>query len=168
MSNHDMRIETTDHEIIITRHFDAPPELVFAAHASCERLGEWWGPRSWPMAECTIDFRAGGIWHYCLRGPNEGDESWGRADYEEIVEPERIVYVDAFSDADGNVNEEMPRTRVVVELEAVDGRTKLTSTATYPDPAHLKTVVEMGALEGIAETIDRLAEHLERAVASGG
>jgi len=57
-----------------------------------------------------------------LRGPKAGDESWGRAVLEEIVEAERIVFVDSFSDADGNVNEGMPQARSTVELvDAVGG-----------------------------------------------
>lgn len=160
MSERDQQVTTTDTEFVLTRFFDAPRELVFAAYSSCEQLKNWWGPRSWPMAECTLDFRVGGVWHYCLRGPNEGDESWGWAVYHEIVEPERIAYTDAFADAEGNVNEAMPQTKSSVQLVDVDGRTKLTMRAKYPAPGDLKTVVEMGMEAGITETLDRLDEHL--------
>ena len=107
-----------------------------------------------------MDFRVGGVLLYCLRGPNEGDESWGRAIYEEIVEPERIVYTDAFADADGNVNESMPTTRSTLEFEDLGGKTRLTMTATYPTADQLKTVIDMGMEPGITETMDRLEEYL--------
>lgn len=160
MTNSDQTVDTSERELVLTRTFDAPRELVFAAYSSCEHLRHWWGPRSWPMDECTMDFRVGGVWHYCLRGPNEGDESWGRAVFEKIVEPERIAFTDAFSDADGNVNEKMPQTRSRVELAEADGKTRLTLRAEYPSPADLQQVLDMGMVEGITETLDRLDEHL--------
>lgn len=113
------------------------------------------------MHECTIDFRVGGVWHYCLRGPKEGDESWGHAVFDEIVEPERIAYTDSFADAEGNINEDMPQTKSSVELEDLGGRTRLTLRSRYPTEEDLKTVIDMGMAAGITETLDRLDEHLE-------
>lgn len=168
MAQSDQKVETTERELVLTRTFQAPREMVFLAYSSCERLDNWWGPRAWPMEECTMDFRVGGVWHYCLRGPNEGDASWGRAVFEEIVEPERIVYTDAFSDADGNVNEEMPQTRSTVELEDAGGATRLTLRAEYPTPGDLERVLEMGMVAGMTETLDRLEEHLAEVVGGGG
>ncbi len=166
MTDSDQKVTTSEKELVLTRTFDAPRELTFAAYSSCQHLGSWWGPRTWPMVECTMDFRVGGVWHYCLRGPDEGDESWGRAVFEEIVEPERIVYIDAFSDADGNVNEEMPQTRSSVEFGDADGKTRLTLRATYPSAADLEQVLEMGMVDGITETLDRLDEYLAQMVGS--
>lgn len=160
MAQSDQEVVTGERELVLTRTFDAPRELVFAAYSSCEHLSNWWGPRAWPMEECTMDFRVGGVWHYCLRGPNEGDESWGKAVFDEIVEPERIAYTDAFSDSEGNVNEQMPQTKSSVELTDVDGRTRLTLRAEYPTPEDLEQVLEMGMEAGITETLDRLEEHL--------
>ena len=162
MTDSNQRIETTERELVITRTFDAPRELVFAAYSSCEHLREWFGPRTWPMVECTIDFRVSGVWHYCLRGPNDGDASWGLAVFEEIVEPERLVYTDAFSDSNRNVNENMPQTRSIVEFAETDGKTVLTIRAMYPSPDDLKQVLDMGMAEGITETFDRLDEYLAR------
>lgn len=154
-------IETTERELLMTRMFDAPRELVFAAYTSCEHLRHWWGPRTWPMVECTIDFRVGGVWHYCLRGPNPEDASWGRAVYTEIVEPERIRYNDTFSDPEGNIAENMPMTEGSVEFAELDGRTVMTMRAAYPTSEDLQAVVDMGAVEGIDETFDRLQEYVE-------
>jgi len=165
MTSRDQTFVTTRTELVLTRMFDAPRELVFASYSSCEHLRNWWGPRRWPMAECSIDFRVGGVWHYCLRGPNEGDESWGRSVFREIVEPERIAYTDAFSDADGHVDESMPQTEGSVDLEDVDGRTRLTLRAKYPSSADLEKVLHMGMEAGISETLDRLDEHLAQRVA---
>ena len=166
MTQNDQKVVTRDQELVLTRTFSAPRELVFAAYSSCEHLSNWWGPRSWPMAECTMDFRVDGVWHYCLRGPNEGDESWGRAIFNEIVEPELIAYIDSFSDAEGNVNEEMPQTRSTVELAETNGKTRLTLRAKYPSSAELQRVLDMGMEQGITETLDRLDEHLAQVVRS--
>jgi uncharacterized protein YndB with AHSA1/START domain len=160
MPKSDQTVETVGQELMLTRTFDAPRHLVFLAYSKCEHLSHWWGPRTWPMVECRMDFRVGGVWHYCMRGPKAGDESWGRAVFEEIVEPERIVYIDSFSDADGNVNEGMPQARSTIELADVDGNTRLILRARYSSPAELARVLDMGMVPGITETLDRLDEHL--------
>lgn len=164
MSDHKMQVETTDRVLIMTRFFNAPRELVFEAYSSCGHLKNWWGPKEWPMDECTIDFRPGGEWLYCLRGPNAGDESWGKAIYKEIVEPERIVYADYFSDADGNINQAMPAPEITMTFEPYENRTKLTGTARYPTAEALKTVLDMGMVDGMGSSLDRLEEHLGKLV----
>lgn len=161
MTERDQEIVKGERELTVMRTFAAPRELVFAAYSSCEHLKEWWGPRSWPMEECTMDFRVGGVWHYCLRGPNPGDASWGRAVFEEIHEPERIVYVDAFSDRHGNVNEGMPQTRSTVEFSDLGDRTRVAIRARYPTAEDLQQVLDMGMVEGLTETLDRLEEYVE-------
>ena len=98
MSSSNQTVDTSGNVLTLTRTFDAPRSLVFEAYSTCEHLKNWWGPRSWPMVECSMEFRVGGRWHYCLRGPNAGDASWGMAVYEEIVRPERLVYFDSFAD----------------------------------------------------------------------
>lgn len=161
MGETNQNVSMNGNSLVLTRAFKAPPELVFAAYSSCEHIRNWWGPRSWPVHECSMDFRVGGVWHYCMRGPNEGDESWGRAVYDDIVAPERIVYTDAFSDEKGTVNESMPQTRSRVDFEDLgDGNTLLTITATYESPEALQQVIDMGMIPGITETLDRLDEHL--------
>jgi uncharacterized protein YndB with AHSA1/START domain len=160
MTDPKMEVHTTEKELTYTRTLNAPPALVFEAFSSCEHLRNWWGPRTWPMAECTIDFVVDGVWHYCLRGPNEGDESWGKAVYEEIAAPERLAYRDYFCDQDGNVDPDLPSTLVTYTFTERDGLTELTGHALYEDPADLQRVLDMGMIDGMTETLDRLEEHL--------
>ena len=87
--------------IVITRVFDAPRELVFAAWTRPEHLLRWWAPKGCSTPHCKVDLRPGGSFHYCMRTP-EGRDIWGLGVYREIVAPERIVYVDSFADAQGN------------------------------------------------------------------
>jgi len=108
-----------------------------------------------------MEFRVGGVWHYCLRGPNPGDESWGRAVFEEIVEPERIVYTDSFSDRHGNVNEGMPETRSTVEFSDLGDRTEVAIRARYPTADALQQVLDRGMIKGLTETLDRLEAYVE-------
>jgi Uncharacterized conserved protein len=152
--------------LVLERVFDAPRELVFKMYQDSEHLKHWWGPRGWEVPFCTVDFRPGGVWHYCMKcaDPNQGDffgmESWGKAVYKEIVAPEKIVYVDFFSDAEGNENPDMPSTEVTLEFIDLGGKTKLVSRGEYVSPETLKSVMEMGMLQGITETWDRLEERL--------
>lgn len=87
---------------------------------------------------------------------------WGRAVFNEIVEPERIVYTDAFSDAEGNVNENMPEARVTLQFVEHDGKTKLISHTLYATVEALKSVLDMGVIQGITETWNQLADLLTK------
>jgi uncharacterized protein YndB with AHSA1/START domain len=154
-------------EVILERVFDAPRELVFKAFSEAEHLKHWWGPRGWTLTVCNVDFRPGGIWHYCMKCIDEnqtdfyGFESWGKAVYGEIVEAEKIVYMDYFSDAEGNEAEGMPSTQITMTFVEHEGKTKLVSRAQYASAEALKTVLDMGMEQGITETWDRLADHLQ-------
>lgn len=154
-------------ELILERVFAAPRELVFKAFSEAEHLKHWWGPRGWILTVCNVDFRPGGIWHYCMKciDENQGDfygyESWGKAIYKEIVEPEKIVYVDYFSDAEGNEAEGMPACEITMTFVEFEGKTKLVSRTQYASAEALKKVLDMGVEQGITETWDRLAEHLQ-------
>ncbi|MEX0720036.1 MAG: SRPBCC domain-containing protein [Balneolaceae bacterium] len=153
-------VETKDRELIITRDFDAPSSLMFEVWTDCKHLKHWWGPSSWPMKECSLDFKEGGVWHFCLRGPNEGDESWGKAIYQEIDKPKKIVYTDHFSDKDGNINEEMPSMLIAVEFHDYKGKARVVSTTLFDTPETREKVVEMGAVEGMSDSMGRLDEYL--------
>jgi uncharacterized protein YndB with AHSA1/START domain len=95
-------VNTGMEPFIISRTFDAPRELVFKAWTERERLMQWFGPKGFAMTSARLDLRPGGNFHYCLRSP-DGKEMWGKFVYREIVAPERIVWVNSFSDKDGNM-----------------------------------------------------------------
>ncbi|MBH0330244.1 MULTISPECIES: SRPBCC domain-containing protein [Brevibacillus] len=152
--------------LVLERVFDAPRDLVFKMFKEPEHLKRWWGPKGWELPVCHVDFRPGGVWHYCMKcvDKNQGDfygmESWGKGVYKEIVEPEKIIYTDYFSDAEGNTNDAMPSTEVMMEFIDLGGKTKLVSRSEYVSAEALKTVMDMGMLEGITQTWDRLEESL--------
>ncbi|MGG6309318.1 SRPBCC domain-containing protein [Paenibacillus macerans] len=167
MSNQTMvhRVEN-ETVLVLEREFNAPKELVFSMFKEAEHLKHWWGPRGWEVTVCNVDFRPGGVWHYCMKcmdqkqGDFYGMESWGKAVYKEIDEPDSFVYTDYFSDAEGNVDDSLPATVVTMEFIDVGGKTKLVSRGEYVSAESLQTVMDMGMLQGITETWDRLEERL--------
>lgn len=154
--------ETKGRDLLITRTFDAPPSLMFEMWSDCRHLKHWWGPKEWPMDECKMDFRVGGEWLYCLRGPNKGDESWGKSIYKEITKPTKLVYEDFFCDKEGNINQQMPGMLITVDFIEENGKTKLVSSSTFDTEESLRKVMEMGVVEGMSSSMDRLDEYLAK------
>jgi uncharacterized protein YndB with AHSA1/START domain len=96
------RTENTGGEISITRFFNASRQLVWKAWTDPEYIKRWWGPKNFTAPFCSIDFRVGGVLLFCMRSP-EGRDYWSTGIYREIVEYERIICTDSFSDEKGNV-----------------------------------------------------------------
>lgn len=149
-------------EFVAERIFDAPRELVWQAWTKPEHLAQWWGPKGWTLPVCEVDFRQGGIWLYCMRSP-EGETSWGKAVYQEIVEPERLIYLDSFVDEHGNPIDGAPEMLITVTFEDLGGKTRLATHAQFPSAAALEATLEMGMVEGLTQTWDRLEAYLAAA-----
>jgi len=145
--------------IIASRTFDAPRDLVFRAFTEPEQLAHWRGPQRWKTETRTLDLRPGGIWHYCMTGP-DGMESWGVGTYQEVTPPSRLVYTDAFSDAEGNISAAMPQTTIVMEFAEEGGKTTVTSSTRFASDEDIQAVLKMGVVEGLTQTWDRLAAYL--------
>jgi uncharacterized protein YndB with AHSA1/START domain len=90
-----------DSELVITRIFDASRKLVFKAWTESEHLKHWWGPIGFSITVYKFDIRPGGVFHYSMRS-SEGHEMWGKFVFHEIVAPEKLVFVNSYSDAEGN------------------------------------------------------------------
>ncbi len=153
-------VEQTDTDLTFTQVLDAPRELIFKVFSESEHVKQWWGPEGWTMPVCTIDFRPGGTWHYCIRN-SEGEEHWAKAEYHEIVPPERIVYIDNMVDALGNPIEGLPSKRVTVTLDDVDGKTRLRVHVQLESAVDCKKLVDMGFVQHFPETLNHLERHLE-------
>ncbi|MEQ1875603.1 MAG: SRPBCC domain-containing protein [Bdellovibrionia bacterium] len=154
--------------LVLEREFNAPRKLVFEMFTKAEHIKHFWGPRGWEVIYCTVDFRPGGVWHYCMKcedknqGQYFGMEAWGKAVYKSMTEPEKIEYTDYFSDKDGGENPNMPSTQVLMQLVDLGDKTKLVSRGTYASAEGLKAVIDMGMLQGISETWDRLEDRLKK------
>ena len=148
---HELVTTTPGMDIVMTRVFDAPRDLVFEAHSSCEHMSNWWGPRNSKFASCEIDFRPGGKWRVVLAGSEREIVFFG--EYLEIVRPERITWTFGFEDNPGG-----PETYV---FEEHDGKTTVTSSATFPSAEDRDAALATGMEAGAAETYDRLDEYLD-------
>lgn len=116
---------------VISRVLDAPRDRVWKAWTEAEHLKHWWGPKGFTVAYLKIDLRPGGTMLYCLRMP-DGNEMWGKFVYREILKPERLVWINSFSDKDGGttvhpMNPDWPREmHTQVSFEDQGGKTKVT------------------------------------------
>ncbi|MDQ2942689.1 MAG: SRPBCC family protein, partial [Candidatus Dormibacteraeota bacterium] len=86
-----MRQEPSDREIISTRVFGAPRELVFKAFSDPAWLVHWWGPKGFTNTFHMFDLRPGGFWRFVMHGP-DGVNYENESVFVEIVKPERIVF----------------------------------------------------------------------------
>lgn len=94
-------------DLIIPRIFQAPSDLVWKAWTEPQRVMRWWGPKDFDSPSCTIDFRVGGKYLFCMRS-HSGPEIWQRGiwttgEYKEILPMKKIVFTDSFADKHGNV-----------------------------------------------------------------
>ncbi|OGP14313.1 MAG: hypothetical protein A2052_09515 [Deltaproteobacteria bacterium GWA2_54_12] len=158
--------EPSGQELVLTRVIDAPQEAVFKAWTDQRQMARWFGPKGFTLPFCEIDLRVGGVVHYCMRSP-EGRDYWGKSVYREIVEPERLVLTDVFSDEKGNtvqpvdygMSADWPvETTVTVTFDDLDGKTGLTVRQSVSE----SLAESSGARQGWAETLDKLAEYLSK------
>jgi uncharacterized protein YndB with AHSA1/START domain len=117
-----------DREIVVTRAFDAPRELVFLCYSKPELLRRWYGLPDWTMTVCEIDFRVGGRWRFVTRAPG-GFEMGSSGIYTSIEAPVRIVNTEIY-DQDWTGGE----TIVTLTLTEKDRRTTATTLVLYATP----------------------------------
>lgn len=151
---------TADREIVITRTFDAPRELVWEAWTEPGHLMRWWAPKGCTTPFCKVDLRPGGKFHYCMRLP-EGRDIWGIGVYREIIAPVLLVYTDSFANEQGNpvppahygMSASHPaETLVTVSFEEHEGKTKLTLRHAIP----VSVEERAGTEQGWSEMLERL------------
>ena len=141
-------------ETIMSRTFNAPRDLVFKAHSSCEHVSQWWGPRRHSFASCEMDFVEGGAWRYVLRDA-DGSEYPFKGEFREIQAPERLTWTFIFDVEPFN---EQAGVETMIFSEE-DDQTTLTVVSVYPSIEIRDAVVSTGMAEGAAETYERLEEY---------
>ena len=145
----------TDRDIAMTRVFDAPRRLVFAAHTKPELLKRWLGVfGGWALVACEIDLRVGGGSRFVWRRA-DGRSMGMRGVYREIEAPERIVTTESFDDPwyEG----EAVGTLLLVER---GGRTTLTNTLRYASKQVRDAVLKSPMERGVSASYDKLADLL--------
>jgi uncharacterized protein YndB with AHSA1/START domain len=142
-----------DCEILITRLFDAPRQIVFDAMTKPEHVRRWWGCISehHSVTVCEIDLRVGGAWKFVHRGP-DGEYPAFYGVYREIDAPGRLVFTEIFEPyPDG----ESVVTQILTEE---NGKTRLDLSAVYESLAVRDMVLKTGMEKGAAISYDRLED----------
>lgn len=151
MSRSAYTIEPGKQEIIMTRTFDAPRDLLFRTMTDPNLIPQWWGPRYLTTTVDEMDPRPGGRWRYVQRDP-QGSEHAFHGVYHDVTAPERLVFTFEYEGQPGHVLLE------TVTLEEVDGRTRLTDQSVFQSVADRDGMVQNGMESGATETMDRLEE----------
>ncbi|RNB80118.1 polyketide cyclase [Brevibacillus fluminis] len=138
-----------EREIVITRVFNAPRELVFDAWTKEEHLSKWWGPQGFTTTFQKFEMKPGGTWQFIMHGP-DGVDYPNTNVFVEIVKPERIVIKHAV----------FPHFMATATLEDLDGKTKLTYRTVFEENDAVFDKVKTYAVPGAEQTMDRLEEHL--------
>jgi uncharacterized protein YndB with AHSA1/START domain len=150
-----LRVTTrSDTDLVLTRTFDAPRELVYEALTTPELLVRWYGARGWELVGCRIDLRVGGAWRFESRGP-DGARMAQSGVYRSIDPPRGLAYTEVFDDQ--SYPGESLITTVLTESA---GRTTMTSTVRLPSRAARDIVLKYPMERGAGEGFDRLAAML--------
>jgi uncharacterized protein YndB with AHSA1/START domain len=148
-AKNEIATQVSDREIVITRVFDAPRDLVFDAWTKEENLSKWWGPRGFTTTFQKFDMKPGGTWQFIMHGP-DGVDYPNTNVFVEIVKPERIVIKHAV----------FPHFLATAIFEDLDGSTKLIYSTAFEETAAVFEKVKTYAVPGGEQTMDRLEEHL--------
>ena len=157
-------------DLVLTRVFDAPAEKVFEVWTDPDHFGKWWGPKGFSLTIAKMEVQPGGIFLGTQSSP-EGQAMWGKFVYQEVIPPRRLVFIQSFSDAGGNIvrapfdpNWPLQILNIVTFSEA-DGRTLLTIEARLVDATEEESTAFKGMLpmvqQGFGGTFDKLADYLE-------
>ena len=156
---------TSRDAVVIERTLDAPVGLIWQMWTDPEHFKAWYGPDGASVPTAKMDVRVGGARLVCMEmaTPDGTMQMWFTGEYREVVVDERLVYTESMSDEDGNVKSPadmgMPEghpetTEVIVQLENLGGRTRMTMT-------HVGVPADSGGAGGWAMALDKLAAHVD-------
>jgi uncharacterized protein YndB with AHSA1/START domain len=149
---------TADREIVISRVFDAPRELVWEAWTDPKHVVHWWGPNGFSTTIEKMDVRVGGVWKHVMHGP-DGKDYPNKSVFTAVIKPERIEY----SHGGGRKGDPAVQFHATWTFEALGDQTKMTMHALFRSAADRDRVVkEYGAIEGGKQTLARLADYLSK------
>ena len=141
----------TDTQILITREFDAPKELVYRAYTTPELIKRWWSGDRGEVVSAEVDLRVGGAWRYVMTA-NGGFEVAFHGEFQELVPGERIVGTEVF--------EGMPGAAALATATFADqgGRTVLALLVQHATCEHRDAHLGSGMEAGMQEAMDDLEE----------
>jgi uncharacterized protein YndB with AHSA1/START domain len=148
--------ETTDREIVISRAYDAPREMVWEAWTNPKQVVKWWGPQGFTTTIQVMDVKQGGRWDLVMHGP-DGTDYPNHSVFDEVVKQERIV----FTHGGGKKGGPSAYFQATWTFEDLDGKTRVTTRMVFSSAeARERVVREYGAIEGAKQTFTRLGEFL--------
>lgn len=155
-ATHRATVTTEGADIVITREFSAPADLVYDAMTTPEHVRQWWGAGHGTMTTCEIDLRVGGLWHFA-QVTGDGHEVSFSGEYLALDRPHRMVHTEKFD----NMPESEPST-IVTTLTEEGGVTTLRAVCTYDSPETVDLVVGSGMESGLQSSYDAIDELLAR------
>lgn len=155
----DPATEGADREIVISRVFDAPRELVWEAWANPEHVAQWWGPDGFTTTITKMDFRVGGRFRLAMCAP-DGNSYPCVGLFREIVELERIVFDSAADESHPCGAGLPPRSVVTVSFTEQGGKTRLTLHTRFESVARKDAANQAGYSVSWGQALERLAGFL--------
>lgn len=146
--------------IIVERGFAAPRRMVWDCYTKAELLDRWYAPEPLTARTASMDFREGGHWHFAMVMP-DGQEFWSLVRYDTIRPIEFFAGRDAFSDAEGTINPDLPQARQEVGFSAAGDHCLVNTRIAYASAEDLDKVIAMGMEAGLKSTLERLDTLLE-------
>ncbi|HEX6787727.1 MAG TPA: SRPBCC family protein [Gaiellaceae bacterium] len=147
----------TDEQILITREFDAPKELVFKAWTTPELVRRWWHANRGEMTVCEIDLRPGGAWRYVMVA-SDGIEVGFHGVYREIVVGERLVSTEIYEGLPEGVSEDDGATLNTATFDEQHGRTLVTLLVQCANQLSRDAIIESGMENGLQDALDLLEQ----------
>ncbi len=156
----DFKVNKEAKTINVKKEFDGSKDLVWDCWTKPEYLDQWWAPKPYRVETKSMDFSEGGTWYYAMISP-ENEAHHCRADYKTIKTQENFSYSDAFTDENGNINEQMPSMNWNVDFENSNEKTLVNVLLTFETLEDLEGIIEMGFKEGFTAGLDNLDELLK-------
>jgi uncharacterized protein YndB with AHSA1/START domain len=150
---------TADRELVISRVFDAPRELVWQAWTDPRHIMQWWGPQGFHNESCSADLRVGGNFRLAMRAP-DGNVYPCIGTFREITEPERIVYEGEAAEGHPCGAGIPPRATVTISFAEQNGKTRLTLHTRFASPEHKQAAAEARFVVSWEEALGRLDDLL--------
>ncbi len=144
----------TDTQILITREFAAPKNLVYRAYTEPELIKRWWGGDRGEVKSAEVDLRVGGSWRYVMAAHGDFEVAF-HGDYKEVVPNDRLVYSEVY---EGAPDPDAAAAHVIAEFAEKDGRTTLTLLSQLPNREVRDIIIESGMEVGMQEGFDKMEQ----------
>jgi uncharacterized protein YndB with AHSA1/START domain len=152
-----MSTDTSNRELVMSRLFNAPRDLVFEVWTNPKHVIHWWGPNGFTNTIHEMDVRPGGKWRFIMHGP-DGVDYPNRIVFEQVVKPALLVF-----EHGADQDDDPGSFHVTVTFVEVGKKTEVTMKMVFKSKEEKDMVVEKyGAIEGNKQTMNRLEEYLTK------